>query len=130
VHGYCGTLDMGARLLMGRDENGVPMGENWLIDVKTGSGVYDEVAFQLAAHRYADTWVEYSPSGEPAETAMPPFDRCGVLHVREDGYSLIPVEASVTAHRGFLYLKQAAEEIEANKGAVGEPLEPPIRMEF
>jgi hypothetical protein len=134
VHGYCGTLDMGATLSAGVTTNpsgdDVLLAEDWLIDVKTGSGVYDEVAFQLAAYRYADVWIEYPDDGDPIEHEMPAFDRCGVLHVREDGYDLVPVEAGVLAHRGFLYLKQAAEEIEANKGAVGEPLEPPIRMEF
>jgi hypothetical protein len=134
VHGYCGTLDMGASLLMDTGLGGATyeswVRENWLIDVKTGSGVYDEVAFQLAAYRFADVTVDYPPSGEPYESKMPTFDRCGVLHVREDGYSLVPVDADERAFRGFLYLKQAAEEIEANKGAVGEPLEPPIRMEF
>jgi hypothetical protein len=134
VHGYCGTLDMGASLLVNTGLGGATyeswVRENWLIDVKTGSGVYDEVAFQLAPYRYADVWIEYPDEGDPIEHEMPQFDRCGVLHVWDGGYHLKPVEAGEKAHRGFLYLKQAAEEIEANKGAVGEPLEPPIRMEF
>jgi hypothetical protein len=134
VHGYCGTLDMGASLLMDAALGGATyeswVRESWLIDVKTGSGVYDNVAFQLAPYRFADVWIEYPDEGDPIEHEMPVFDRCGVLHVREDGYDLVPVNADERAFRGFLYLKQAAEEIEANKGAVGEPIEPPTRTEF
>lgn len=131
THGYCGTLDMGASLLM--DELGGEFGphqmrDNWLIDVKTGSGVYDDVAFQLAPYRYADVWVDYTGL-EPVEHEMPTFDRCGVLHIWDGGYALHEVEVTDETFRGFLYLQASAAAIEANKGAVGEPLEPPIRME-
>jgi hypothetical protein len=125
THGHVGTLDMGALLLIGHDENGASLREDWLIDVKTGNGVYDDVGFQLAGYRYADTLVE-----DGIEKEMPEFDRCGVLHVREDGYSLHPVEVTEETYRGFLYLKESAAAIEANKGAVGGPLDPPIREGF
>lgn len=126
THGHCGTLDMGASLLMEGHE--LSPREDFLLDVKTGSGVYDDVAFQLAGYRYADTWVDFS-GPEPVEREMPTFDRCGVVHVREDGYSLHEVEVTEETYRGFLYLKASADAIEANKGAVGEPLDPPIRLE-
>jgi hypothetical protein len=129
THGYCGTLDMGVRLVVGRNEDGTIVVETWLIDVKTGSGVYDDVAFQLAPYRNADVWVDYSGL-EPVEHEMPTFDRCGVLHVREDGYSLHEVEVTEETYRGFLYLQASAAAIKANEGAVGEPLDPPIRLEF
>jgi hypothetical protein len=128
THGHCGTLDIGATLLMPTEEIGILQAEDWLLDVKTGSGVYDDVAFQLAPYRYADTWVDFS-GDEPEERAMPTFDRCGVVHVREDGYSLHEVEVTEETYRGFLYLMASADAIEANKGAVGEPLDPPIRLE-
>jgi hypothetical protein len=127
THGHCGTLDMGALLALDIGLESVRY-ETWLIDVKTGSGVYDDVAFQLAPYRYADVWIDYS-GPEPVEHDMPTFDRCGVLHVREDGYSLHEVEVTEETFRGFLYLQASAAAIEANKGAVGEPFEPPIRME-
>ena len=128
THGHCGTLDIGAQLAFGGDR-AEGLVEGWLLDVKTGSGVYDDVAFQLAGYRYADTWVDFSGT-EPVEREMPTFDRCGVVHVREDSYSLHEVEVTEETYRGFLYLKASADAIEANKGAVGEPLDPPIRLEF
>lgn len=125
-HGHVGTLDMGASLLVDVDEYGLPIvRESWLIDVKTGNGVYDDVAFQLAGYRYADTWVD----GEE-EREMPTFDRCGVLHVWDGGYALHEVEVTEETYRGFLYLKESAAAIKANKGAVGERLDPPTRVEF
>lgn len=132
THGHCGTLDIGAHLFVGEimgDLEPLRVREDWLLDVKTGSGVYDDVAFQLAGYRYADTWVDFS-GPEPVEREMPSFDRCGVVHVREDGYSLHEVEVTEETYRGFLYLKASADAIEANKDAVGEPLDPPIRLEF
>lgn len=125
THGHCGTLDIGAAITYDNRQGY----EEWLLDVKTGSGVYDDVAFQLAGYRYADTWVDFS-GPEPVEREMPTFDRCGVMHVREDGYSLHEVEVTEETYRGFLYLKASADAIEANEGAVGEPLDPPIRLEF
>ncbi len=129
THGHCGTLDIGATLSMPTSEPGLLLAESWLLDVKSGNGVYDDVAFQLAPYRYADTWVDFS-GPEPVEREMPTFDRCGVVHVREDGYSLHEVEVTEVTYRGVLYLKASADAIEANKGAVGEPLDPPIRLEF
>jgi hypothetical protein len=128
THGHCGTLDMGALLALDIGTEGGRY-ETWLLDVKTGSGVYDDVAFQLAPYRYADVWIDFS-GPEPVEREMPSFDRCGVVHVREDGYSLHEVEVTEETYRGFLYLQASAAAIEANKGAVGEPLDPPIRLEF
>lgn len=125
THGYCGTLDTGAML-----DTQDKVAEHWLIDVKTGSGVYDDVAFQLAAYRFADVWVEYPDEGDPIEHEMSVFDRCGVLHVREDGYSLHEVEVTEETHRGFLYLKQTAEVLADAVGLVGEPNEPPHREYF
>lgn len=119
-HGHVGTLDMGANIIV----DGVT--ESWLIDVKTGNNVYDEVAFQLAGYRYADTLVETDPvTGEPVEKEMPQFDKCGVLHVRANGYSLHPVTVTEDTYRGFLYLKEAGAAIAANRYAVQEPLENP-----
>jgi hypothetical protein len=130
THGYCGTLDMGATLRWSAPEVFPDfISERWLLDIKTGSGVYDDVAFQLAGYRFADAWVDFTGEA-PTEHDMPTFDRCGVVHVRDGSYSLHEVEVTEETYRGFLYLKASADAIEANKGAVGEPLDPPIRMEF
>lgn len=129
-HAHVGTLDMGATLHWSApDVSPDVISEDWLIDVKTGSGVYDDVAFQLAGYRYADTWVQ-SFDGEPLEVEMPTFDRCGALHIWDGGYALREVVVTEETYRGFLYLKESMLAIDANRGAVGEPLDPPIRMEF
>lgn len=125
THGHVGTLDVGAWLHF-------PDGDvvAALLDIKTGSGVYDDVAFQFAGYRYADTFVDVDDEGATVERSMPTFGGCWVVHLREGGYDLLPVEVTEETYRGFLYLKESAAAIEANKGAVGEPVEPPIRMEF
>jgi hypothetical protein len=86
---YAGRLDSIADL---RD------GSRWLLDYKTG-GVYREVALQLAAYRGCSHWVD----GE-TDRPMPDVDRCGVVHIRPDGWHLIPVEADATALRAFMSL--------------------------
>jgi hypothetical protein len=57
--------------------------ERWLIDIKTGSGVYDEVSIQLAAYRHL--WNKHNPGRR--------IDRCGVLHApaKGSGVALIPL---------------------------------------
>ena len=77
-HGYAGTLDMLVRRA----------GETWLLDVKTGKAVYSEVALQLAAYRHAE--FVGAPSGQ--ELPVPEVDRCGVLHLRQRSWELVPVD--------------------------------------
>lgn len=66
--GYAGTFDLLAEI----------DGEIWLLDWKTGKGVYDEVGMQLAALHFADRVL----SDEPVE--LPTATRFGVVHVRPD----------------------------------------------
>lgn len=68
-HGYAGSFD-GIYRLHGWD--GLT-----LIDAKTSSGIFDEVALQLAAYRYAP---EFTVDGE--WYSMPTIDRCAVLWIR------------------------------------------------
>ena len=74
LNGYGGTYD----LLMMID------GELWLIDIKTGKGLYPEFALQLAAYRWADYIIL---PGDPTTYDMPNVDSTGVLHLRPE---LIP----------------------------------------
>lgn len=73
LNGYAGTYD----LLMMID------GELWLIDIKTGKGLYPEFALQLAGYRWAD-WIILP--GNPQHYDMPNVDRTGILHLRPDLY--------------------------------------------
>lgn len=87
---YAGRLDLLATL---------SDGALWLLDFKTGSGVYPDVALQLAAYRYASHLVKDLAADDEQ---MPPIARCGVVWVRPEGWQLIPVNADREAWTGFL----------------------------
>ena len=90
-YGYAGTADwcayIGDTLVLG--------------DTKTGKGVYDDVALQLAALANADFILEVNGNERP----MPTFQRYAVLHVRPRAAKLIPVENIPAAFKAFLGLK-------------------------
>ena len=71
--GYAGTFDLLAEI----DD------EIWLLDWKTGKGVYDEVGLQLAALHYAEKVLAEE------DTILPKATRFGVVHIRPDGAKLI-----------------------------------------
>jgi hypothetical protein len=92
---YMGTVDLIAEI----------DGEVWLIDYKTSkSGIYSEVALQLAAYRNAETILDDDGSERP----MPAIDRTAAVWLRADGYDVIPVEAGEAVFRTFLYVQQVA----------------------
>lgn len=114
---YAGTLDMIA------DIAGLGRG---LWDVKTTrSGVFGEVALQLAAYRYADIYLD--PDGN--EQPMPEVEHCGVIWVRADGYELVPVTAGPDQFRSFLYVAQCAQFTDTARDLIGEALTPPRLQE-
>ena len=71
--GYAGTFDLLAEI----------DGEIWLLDWKTGKGVYEEVGLQLAALHYADKVLAEE------HTILPKATRFGVVHIRPDHATLI-----------------------------------------
>jgi hypothetical protein len=95
---YMGALDLLATL------GDAP--ELWLLDWKTSaSGVWPEVALQLAAYAHCSTMLD--PDG--AEVPLPPIARAGAVHLRADGYDLLPVDVSDDTFRTFLYVQQVAQ---------------------
>jgi hypothetical protein len=119
THGYCGTLDLIADLI-DADDPGRRL--RWLLDVKTNrSGIYGETALQEAGYRHAEVYVD----DDGHEHDLPEVDMVGAVHVRPDGYSLVPLEAGPTQHRQFLYAMQIAQFVEHSRDLVGEPLVPP-----
>lgn len=92
-HRYAGTADVWCQI--GRLGN-----PRALVDVKTGRGVYDETAMQLAAYRYADLW---QPRGQGSEEPLPPVDAVYVAHVLPDRVDLLPVEADEATFLKFRY---------------------------
>lgn len=114
-HGYAGTLDLIAD---------VPVYGRGLMDIKTSrSGVYGDVALQLAGYRYADTYQD----NDGTEHGMPAVDFTAVVWVREDGYDVIPVDAGPEQHRAFLYVAQVAAFAEGARDLVGDPMTMPRR---
>lgn len=110
-HRYAGTFDLIADIA----------GERWLLDLKTSrSGIFGEVALQLAAYRYADA-VLVGDTEQP----VPEVDRTGAVHVRADGYDLIPVTAGPAEFRAFRYVQQVAGFAESARELVGDALTPP-----
>lgn len=89
---YAGTLDMIATIA----------GERWLVDFKTGSGVYPEVALQLAAYAHA----EFIGKPDRTEEPMPPIDRAMAVHLGPDFYSpiVMPIHEGVFNH--FCYARE------------------------
>ena len=111
-YGYAGTLDLIADL---ND------GFRWLLDVKTTrSGVYGDTAFQLAAYRYADRYLD----AEGQAQDMPEVDATGVIWVRSDGYDLIPIHANEHVLTQFRHIAVVARAQAGARDYVGEALQP------
>jgi hypothetical protein len=103
---YSGTFDFIARI----DELLV------LGDWKTGSGIYDEVALQLAALRNADSvWDPVDGELLP----MPAIDACVAVHLQPSKAWLYPIDASNVAYQAFLGLRAAWPWTKATETAVG-----------
>lgn len=133
---YAGTLD----LLVKID------GETAVVDIKTGRNVWPEAALQINAYAYADfliadpnhpgaiqhtpgrgrRWYEWH--GPPAdEVEMPDVEAGYVLHLRPDGYSLLPVPIEDRLYDLFLSLFRVLEwEDQIKKTALGAALPKPI----
>lgn len=113
--GYAGTADLCARLTI--DGRRVTV----LADLKTSrSGVFGDVALQLAAYRYAEVWVVDGQEIEPVQV-----DHCVGIHVRGDGYDLLPVEAGEQEHRDFLYAMRVGMFADRSRDLVGPPIVAP-----
>jgi hypothetical protein len=71
-----------------------------MIDIKTG-GVWDEVALQLAAYRFANLMIDDRP--------MIPTDAAFVAHVLPDTVDLVPIRQDEAIVNAFLYLLEIYE---------------------
>lgn len=115
-HTYCGTLDLIADLLT--DDGS----QSWLLDIKTGNGVYGESALQLAGYGFADAWV----NDDGVEEKLPIIDRYGVVHLRPDQtYELLPVTVGERQHRQFLYAAEIVDFLAEDRELIGEPIPAP-----
>jgi hypothetical protein len=110
THRYAGSLDAVAKI----------DGEIVVCDWKTSAKVYDSVALQLSAYRYAER-VILAESGE--SIPVPEMAGGAVLHVRPEGWSLVPVKCDETVFETFLNLRSVFDwESEGKKRVVGKPV--------
>lgn len=111
-YGYAGTLD-GIVTIGGR---------TYIIDAKTGKGVYPEYALQLAA--YANAEFVGLPDG--TEGTLPRIDGGLILHLTADGYKVVRVRIDDEVYRYFLYVLQMHKWQEDVSGtAILDPLPVP-----
>jgi len=89
THGFAGTCDAIADIA----------GERWLLDIKTGHGVYPEAALQLAAYGAAQF---IGRPGDPHRYRLPRATRFGVVHVQSDRAELVPVAVDHSTFASFL----------------------------
>lgn len=92
-HNYAGSFDALARI----------RGELLWLDWKTTrSGVHEEVALQLTAYGHADFILRADGSRVP----LPKADGAAVLHVRPEGWQLVPVRYDLDVFKVFLHLRE------------------------
>lgn len=119
--GYAGTADLCAWVVL--PERGRSL---LLMDLKTSrSGIFGETALQLAAYRYADVWVVDGEEVPPDEVA-----HCAGIHVRADGYDLVPVAAEEQEYKDFLYVTRVAGFQGRSRDLIGAPIMPASTSTF
>jgi len=113
---YAGTLDCIASFSNPK--------RKLIFDVKTGKGVYPEVALQLAAYRYA----EFIGLPDGSQRPMPAVDGAAVLHLTPEGYDFREVEADDNIWRSFLYVRETFRfQNDIAKHVLGPTIKPPRR---
>lgn len=105
AHRWAGTFDLLAGI----------GGTLWLLDYKTGKGVYPETALQLAAYAHAAYMLP--EAGEPTEWVPP--ERAGAVHITSDSAVLLPIDWATTeeAYTVFRYAAQVSKHMERVEAA-------------
>jgi hypothetical protein len=95
-------------------------GETVLLDVKTTrSGVHEDVALQLAAYAYADRIIDQDGRSAP----MPAIEAGAVLHLRPEGWQLVPVRIDNEVFGFFLHLRRIFDwNTDVAKTVIGTPV--------
>jgi hypothetical protein len=102
-------------------------GDIWLLDYKTGAGVYPDTALQLAGLARAQF---IGALGDPTEYPLPAATRFGVVHVRPEGARLLPVVVDRATVAAFLDARRLFEWDQGPaKTVIGEPIARALRSE-
>lgn len=108
---YAGTADAFATI----------DGDRLVIDLKTGKGVYEEASLQMTAYASADYILESDGTQRP----IPEVAAAAVVHVRPEGYSLVPVRIGddvMDVFRSLLIVHRWDRE--TKRGVLGTPQKP------
>jgi len=128
---YAGTLDAIVRLKItesllaqlapyGWDKLIGSAGGRFMLDIKTGKGVYSEVGLQTSAYRYGE-FIGLDGVEKPVPETEP---IALVLHLRPQGYKIIPARADEEVFKSFLYATQNFKwQNDISKTILGKPLE-------
>lgn len=120
AHNYAGTFDAIVRynrpdLFLDYEQTQPLVGVAWEDRKTTRSGVHAEVGLQLAAYRHAQYLLR--PDGSTMNNK--PGDMAIVLHVRPEGWALVPIRAG-REELEFFYTLQAVNGWRAlEKGIIG-----------
>lgn len=113
-HDYAGTFDAIARIA----------GETWMLDYKTSKGVYAETSMQLAAYGFAEF---IGRPGTDERYAIPPIDQYGVVHIRPEGYELVPYTVTKRTFAAFLAARHLHEWRNSEaKTTIGQAIGPAL----
>jgi len=89
---YAGTAD--AIVMIGR--------ECWVLDIKTGRGIYPEHGLQLTALGFC----EFQIQEDGTELEMPPVTRYAVLHLRPKSWKLVEIKYPAECFAAFLACRE------------------------
>lgn len=138
THYYSGQLDIIGTIVLpdmpeydhiARDGEGRSRG---LFDWKTSrSGIFGESALQLVAYRFAE-FLQTDPRNPDTAADMPEVDFTAGIHIRRDGYTVVPLVTTAEVFRDFLYVKEVARiaDKENMKSLVGDPIVPPFLSKY
>lgn len=113
---YAGTLDLVAKI----------DGKVWILDVKTTrSGIFPDNALQIALYRHAETFLAADGSEQPMADLG--ITCSGAIHVRADGYDLIPLDTSEAVFRDACHVIWVARMTKRMSDWRGEAVQPAIR---
>jgi len=90
--GYAGTFDLIARF---------PDDSVWLVDLKTGSGIYSDHALQLAAYRYAEFVGNDGVVDVEATELLRQVSGTAVLHLGQRKWEFVSIRTGAEEWRAF-----------------------------
>lgn len=130
--GYAGKLDYLLKSRLIAAAIGAPLDGVMVGDTKTGGeldikGVYPEAGIQMSAYRSAEVcWLR-----DGTRIPLPALHTTGVvLHLRPEGYRLIPIDCGPEVYATFLHIKSVAEfQTGTAKTVVGDALTLPTTIE-